>query len=266
MRSLSTLLCVLIAGSAAAQTPDPGRLVYASRCAGCHGSNGAGGELGPSIVTRVPSRTDEELTTVIRQGLPTAGMPSSPNLTDAELGDLIRFLRTLRPRQGSGPVRSTITLANGSSLAGLILNQGDTDLQLLGDDRRIHLLRKTTGDRYRVVTSQTDWPSYNGQTNGSRYSQLTQINKTTVGRLAPKWIFNLPNTPPLQVTPVVVDGVMYVTSANQCYALDAGSGREIWRYQRPRTAGLIGNAAGGVNRGVGVAGDRVFMVTDHAHL
>ena len=59
---------------------------------------------------------------------------------------------------------------------------------------------------------------------------------------------------------------MYVTSANECYALDAGSGREIWHYQRPRTKGLIGNAAGGVNRGVGVAGDRVFMVTDHAHL
>ena len=42
--------------------------------------------------------------------------------------------------------------------------------------------------------------------------------------MAPKWIFSLPNTPPLQVTPVVVDGVMYVTSANQCYALDAGIG------------------------------------------
>src|SRR6185503_4094125 len=69
-----------------------------------------------------------------------------------------------------------------------------------------------------------------------------------------------------QVTPVVVGGVMYVTSANECWALDAGSGREIWHYQRPRTKGLIGNAAGGANRGVGVAGDRVFMVTDHAHV
>ncbi len=116
------------------------------------------------------------------------------------------------------------------------------------------------------MTSQTDWPSYNGQTNGSRYSPLTQINKSNVGRLVPKWMFSLPNTPPLQVTPVVVDGVMYVTSANECYALDAGSGREIWHYQRPRTKGLIGNAAGGVNRGVAVAGDRVFMVTDHAHV
>ena len=265
MRSLLTCLCLLCAGSAAAQTADPGGLVYASRCAGCHGSNGGGGELGPSIVTRVPSRTDEELTAVITQGLPGAGMPAWPNVTDAELGDLIRFLRTLRPRNGSGPVRTTLALTTGESLQGLVLNQGATDLQLLGDDRKIHLLRKS-GDRYRPVTSQQDWPSYNGQTNGSRYSPLTQINKSNVGRLTPKWMFSLPNTPPLQVTPVVVEGVMYVTSANQCYAIDAGSGRQIWHYSRPRTKGLIGNAAGGVNRGVAVAGDRVFMVTDHAHI
>ena len=44
------------------------------------------------------------------------------------------------------------------------------------------------------------------------------------------------------------------------------SGRQIWHYQRPRTKGLVGNAAGGINRGVAVAGDRVFMVTDHAHV
>ncbi len=279
MRFLVGFLCLFLASSADAQTSDPGRLVYASRCAGCHGTNGSGGELGPSIVSRVPARTDEELTAVIRQGLPTAGMPASSNLADAEVRDVIRFLRTLRPQEGSGPVRMTIALTTGRTLEGLVLNQGDADMQLLGDDRRIHLLRLSTssrrpesaegrksGDRYRAVTSQADWPSYNGQTSGSRYSQLTQINKNNVGRLTPKWMFSLPNTPPLQVTPVVVDGVMYVTSANQCYALDAGSGRQIWHYSRPRTKGLIGNAAGGVNRGVAVAGDRVFMVTDHAHI
>jgi alcohol dehydrogenase (cytochrome c) len=262
-------LCALVALASSpsyAQSNDPGRIVFSNRCASCHGSNGGGGELGPSIVTRVPARTDDELMTVIQQGLPTAGMPAFGNLTSTEQRELITFLRSLRPREGSGPVRTKIALANGGSLEGLVLNRGTSDLQLLGDDRRIHLLRLSSGDRYRAVTSQTDWPSYNGQTIGSRYSPLTQINKSTVGRLVPKWMFGLPNTPPLQVTPVVVDGVMYVTSANQCYALDAGSGRQIWQYSRPRTKGLIGNAAGGANRGVTVAGDRVFMVTDHAHI
>ena len=266
MRILGTLLCAFVAGSSvAAQAPEPGRQAYMSRCAGCHGTDGNGGELGPAITTRVPARSYEELASLLLHGLPSAGMPAFPNLADAEVRDLIGFLRTLKPRDGSGPVRAKLTLTTGGSLDGLVLNQGTADLQFLGDDRKIHLLRKS-GDRYRPVTSQADWPSYNGQTSGSRYSPLAQITKSNVARLAPKWIFSLPNTPPLQVTPVVVDGVMYVTSANQCYALDAGSGREIWHYQRPRTKGLIGNAAGGVNRGVGVAADRVFMVTDHAHL
>ena len=266
MRVSIALLFSLFASSvAAAQSPDPGRVVYASRCAGCHGTSGDGGELGPSITMRVPARTDADLTTLFREGLPMAGMPAFPGLTDTEMQDLIRFLRTLRPREGSGPVPTKIPLITGGSLEGLVLNQGSDDLQVLGDDRKIHLLRKS-GNRYRSVTSQADWPTYNGQTSGSRYSPLTQITKGNVARMIPKWIFSVPNAPTLQVTPVVVDGVMYVTSANQCYAVDAGSGRQIWHYSRPRTKGLVGNAAGGVNRGVGVAGDRVFMVTDHAHL
>jgi alcohol dehydrogenase (cytochrome c) len=295
MRVSIVLWFALLASSAnAAQSPDPGRVVYASRCAGCHGSNGDGGELGPSITMRVPARTDEDLATLFREGLPLAEMPAFPGLTDTEMRDLIRFLRALRPGEGSGPVRTKIPLTTGGSLEGLILNQGSDDLQLLGDDRKIHLLRLSTlreaqgrpetsrgttssrrpepvegrksGDRYRPVTSQADWPTYNGQTSGSRYSPLTHITKDNVARMIPKWIFSVPNAPTLQVTPVVVDGVMYVTSANQSYALDAGSGRQIWHYSRPRTKGLVGNAAGGVNRGVGVAADRVFMVTDHAHL
>jgi alcohol dehydrogenase (cytochrome c) len=76
--------------------------------------------------------------------------------------------------------------------------------------------------------------------NGSRYSTLTQIDKTNVSRMMPKWIFSLPNTSRLQVTPVVADGVMYVTSANECYALDAGSGREIWHYLYPPNNGHRG--------------------------
>ncbi len=263
-----TALCVLftlVATLSWAQGTDPGRLVYTSRCAGCHGSNGSGGELGPSIVMRVPARTNEELTTVIQQGLPSAGMPAFASLSSTEMRDLVTFLRSLRPREGSGPVRTKLTQTSGAALEGLILNQGIDDLQLLGDDRKLYLLRKD-GTRYRRVTSQADWPSYNGDTKGYRHSALTQISKSNVSRMVPKWIFNLPNTPTLQGTPVVVDGVMYVTSANQCYALDAGTGREIWHYSRPRTRNLVGNAAGGVNRGVAVAGDRVFMVTDHAHI
>jgi len=266
MRALALwMVATLVSVSLAAQNPEPGRQTFVGRCAGCHGTDGNGGELGPNIASRVPSRTDQDLTTVIRQGLTTAGMPAFSNLSDAEAIDLVRFLRTLRPREGSGPTRMKAPLPGGRMLEGLALNQSSVDVQLLGDDRKIHLLRKN-GEKFREVTSQNDWPSYNGETSGGRYSPLTQINKSNVSRLVPKWLFGLPNTSNLQVTPVVADGVMYVTSANECYALDAGTGREIWHYQRPRTKGLIGVSAGGANRGVAVYGDRVFMTTDHAHL
>jgi alcohol dehydrogenase (cytochrome c) len=266
MKTLLLMLNVLLL-AAAANAQDAGRQVFAARCAGCHGSDGNGGELGPGIATRVPTRTDQELTTLFRQGLPASGMPAFANLSETDAAALVPFLRTLKPRAGTAPVRAKVTMG-GATLEGLVLNQSQFDMQMLGDDRKIHLLRKSGagGMTSRAVTSQADWTSYNGGNTGSRYSALTQINKGNAATLAPKWMFSLRNTNNLQVTPVVSQGVMYVTSANECYALDAGSGREIWHYQRARTKGLVGNAAGGVNRGAAVAGDRLFMVTDHAHL
>ena len=111
------------------------------------------------------------------------------------------------------------------------------------------------------------WPTYHGHLSGNRFSPLDQINAGNVQHLAPKWMFTIRGAPrDLQVTPVVAGGVMYVTSVNEAFALDARSGREMWHYSRPRTPGLAGDAASGINRGVAVLGDRVFMVTDNAHV
>ena len=59
---------------------------------------------------------------------------------------------------------------------------------------------------------------------------------------------------------------MYVSAPNEVYALDARTGKQIWQYRRPRTPGVIGDAGASLNRGVAVHGDRLFMVTDDAHL
>jgi len=164
------------------------------------------------------------------------------------------------------PNRKKIQTTDGRTLEGRALSEGMSDLQLLTDDQRIHLLRKTADDRYRAVTSQRDWPTYHGDPSGNRYTTLTQIDKTNVSRLAPRWVFPLSNVTQVENTPIVVEGIMYVSSANEVYALDAGSGRQIWRYRRPRTAGLAGNAAIGFNRGVAISGERLFMLTDNAHM
>jgi alcohol dehydrogenase (cytochrome c) len=190
-----------------AQSVDPGRGVFASRCAACHGTGGGGGELGPSILARIPLRTNADLEAVIREGLPGAGMPAFATLSKSESADLVAFLRTLRPSAGTSAQRTSVTLADGGSLPGLVLNQSAGEMQVLGDDRRVHLLREVTSGRYREVTSQTGWTTYNGQVSGNRYSTLTQITAGNVSTLAPQWVFTLPNLSQGQVTPVVADGV-----------------------------------------------------------
>jgi alcohol dehydrogenase (cytochrome c) len=166
-------------------------------------------------------------------------------------------------------VRKTVQTVDGRTLEGRVLNEGLSDLQLRTDDERIHLLRKASDGRYRPVTSQRDWPTYHGEVGGNRYTPLMLIDKRNVARLAPRWVFPIPGVnagAAVETTPLVVDGVMYISTANQAIALDAGTGRQLWQYRRPRTEGLVGNAAAGINRGVAIAGNRLFMVTDHAHI
>jgi alcohol dehydrogenase (cytochrome c) len=112
-----------------------------------------------------------------------------------------------------------------------------------------------------------EWPTYHGHLSGNRHSPLDQIDTTNVVSLAPRWTFPIPSGQnALQVTPVVADGLMYVTAANAAWALDARTGRLVWHYSRPRTQGLVGDPAAGINRGVAILGDRIFLQTDHAHV
>ena len=178
---------LLAAGSVRAQSNQaadmPGKAIFATRCAACHGTAGNGGEFGPRITDRVPSRSDDDMRTLLHNGLPGAGMPPFDSLTGQQVTDLITFVRTLHEPLDSGPKHLTLNLTDSKTLQGLVLNQTDKDMQLLGDDHQLHLLRKS-GAQYREVTSQTDWTTYNGQLGGSRYTTLTQINKDNVSTLS----------------------------------------------------------------------------------
>jgi alcohol dehydrogenase (cytochrome c) len=111
-----------------------------------------------------------------------------------------------------------------------------------------------------------NWISYNGDYTGQRFSRLQQINAANVSNLRAAWIFHPGNTQNLEVTPVVVRGLMYITASNDVFALDAQTGRELWHYHRPISSGLLDDAAAHKNRGVGVWGNSVFVETDDAHL
>ncbi|MGC2170354.1 MAG: PQQ-dependent dehydrogenase, methanol/ethanol family [Candidatus Sulfotelmatobacter sp.] len=123
-----------------------------------------------------------------------------------------------------------------------------------------------TADDLLAAPPAADWTSYNGDYTGRRYSALRQITTANVAHLRAAWIFHASNSERLEVTPVVVNGVMFITSANDAFALDARTGRVVWHHQRPVSPGLLDDAAAHKNRGVGVWRNFVYMETDDAHL
>lgn len=111
-----------------------------------------------------------------------------------------------------------------------------------------------------------NWVSYNGDYSGKRFSHLAQITPKNASRLVAQWVFHPRTVSPLEATPVVLAGVMFVASANDAYALDAQTGKVLWHHAYPISSGLVDDAAQHHNRGVAILGTRVYMETDNAHL
>ncbi|MEZ5354793.1 MAG: PQQ-binding-like beta-propeller repeat protein [Bryobacteraceae bacterium] len=111
-----------------------------------------------------------------------------------------------------------------------------------------------------VASPGRDWLTYSGDYRSLRHSPLTQINAANAKRLVAQWVHHIDDARRLSGSPIVYDGVMYVTDTNRTMALDARTGRRIWDY---RAEGVKSSR---VARGVAILGDRVFMVTTDAHL
>jgi alcohol dehydrogenase (cytochrome c) len=113
------------------------------------------------------------------------------------------------------------------------------------------------------------WLMFGGGYANHRHSPLTQITPENVARLVPQWTFQTDIAGSrFETTPLLRDNVLYVTGPlNLAWAIDARTGREIWRYKRelPPTGSLTA-CCGLVNKGFGVLGDRLFMTTLDAHL
>ncbi|MBM3734922.1 MAG: PQQ-dependent dehydrogenase, methanol/ethanol family [Acidobacteria bacterium] len=162
---------------------------------------------------------------------PESLMPSYGRaLTAGEIDDLAAYLCSLRGASPKGPVEAPTR-------------------ELLDADKSPH-----------------NWLMYSGNYQSHRHSALRDITTANVANLELKWIFQTKVVEKFEATPIVVDGVMYVSSPpNDVFALDAATGVKLWEYKR-RMPPKAQVCCGQVNRGLAVLGDRLFMGTVDAHV
>ena len=275
------------------------------QCASCHMISGAGAAIGPDLSNVVREMTVDEIqaklvnpnsriapgyelaTAQLRNGNTVRGFARNRSNFDILLQDLTGQFHLIQQGEISAITEEKQSImpsvkASPEELRDLVAY---LDMRT-GVGARVSKSQpsKVAGIDFRRISNPKpgEWLTYNGNLSGNRYSELTQINTTNVHQLTPKWIFSVPlwkNSFPntnyfvenmryfgLETTPIVADGIMYVTGPNATFALDPFTGREIWEYSRPRSHELVGDAALGTNRGVAVLHDKVFMVTDNAHL
>jgi len=104
-----------------------------------------------------------------------------------------------------------------------------------------------------------DWVTYGGTYDSHRYSPLKQVTTGNAARLQAKWVYHLDGMEELEPTPIVLNGVMYISGFNRVDALDARTGNIIWKYQRQPAVSTR-------QRGAAVYGDKVYLVTSDSHL
>ena len=111
-----------------------------------------------------------------------------------------------------------------------------------------------------------NWLTYSGNYSAHRFSALTQINDQNVSNLKPLWAYQTNSLQKFETTPLVVDGVMYISEPpSNVTALDTRTGRPLWKYRRPLPDDVRA-CCGQVNRGVAILGDLVYVGTIDAHL
>ena len=110
------------------------------------------------------------------------------------------------------------------------------------------------------------WLTYSGTYAGHRYSALKQIDRANVARLKLEWMYQTNDLNQFEVTPLVADGVMYVSEPpSHAAALDLKTGRPIWIFRR-NVPSDVRACCGQVNRGLAILGDTVYLATLDAHL
>ncbi len=242
-RQISRIALLLVALPAAlsGQTLEQGQELFNQHCVVCHGAFAEGGSAPDLTNPRwQDAKTDAELESAITNGLPETAMPGFAERIDAD------------------GRRSLVALIRGFADKAI---QPTTDEQMPDIDVSPNRLLKAGEDT-------ENWLMYGLDYGQSRYSPLADIDRANVENLVPAWAFQTGVRDGLTSTPLVVDGVIFLTTAwNHVFAIDARTGAELWHYERRLPpAKDMSYCCGPSNRGVAIRGGLLYMTTLDAHL
>jgi alcohol dehydrogenase (cytochrome c) len=120
----------------------------------------------------------------------------------------------------------------------------------------------------RIVNADNEpgnWLSYSRTLDGQRYSPLTEVNTQNVAKLRVRWAYQFAD-PHMEVSPIVIDNILYVTGPNFATAIDGRSGRALWQWNRPLPTDFVSIGFGHANRGAAVLDDKLFVATLDGYL
>jgi alcohol dehydrogenase (cytochrome c) len=272
-----------------------GRGLFTERCTSCHRVSGTGGRIGPDLSRigatrsraaltreiRTPSEwvapNFETVTLVTTDGQRIRGVKKSEDVFSIQIMDTRERLQgylkanlqeVIHEPNSLMPVYGVSQLPDSdlADVIGYLTTLRGATVPESTDARAPAGAVVTAQDLVDGLKDPSRWLMYSGDYNGQRHSPLTQIAPDNVDRLTAQWTFQTGTLGSFQTTPIVVDGILYVTGFNNtAWAIDARSGRQIWRYRRELPEDLK-LCCGAINRGFGVLGDRLFMGTLDAHL
>jgi alcohol dehydrogenase (cytochrome c) len=227
IRFVAALALISVCASVSAMEMQAGLQLFNTHCAACHGANGQGGQMGPSVLPRLANTDNAALVTFLKAGSPAKGMPPAP-IPEAQMPALVGFLRFLA-RTGGGT-------GGNSANAGKI----DPENRYASTP---HITRFTpVTDAMLLDPSPNDWLWFSRTPDAQRFSPLDQINRGNIKQLSLAWSRGLPEGV-TETIPTVYDGVMYVAlPGGHVAALDATTGDTIWRYNRQYRAGAGGSS------------------------
>jgi alcohol dehydrogenase (cytochrome c) len=219
-----------------------GAVLFLNKCSSCHGPDGGGSQVAPALVGRDFKHGDSDWAVyrTLRDGVAQTAMPATPELSETQRWQIISFVRSL------GSASSNKATAKAARPVAEVTASYET------------IAAKAQPD--------ADWLTYSGSYAGTRHSSLRAIDRSNVKQLTLKWLHQLENRPPLEVTPVVRDGIMFI-AAPPCTvrAVDAATGRALWNWQCQRLNEL-GGEFGTHSRGVALLDDKIFYATADARM